>query len=204
MSRIVTRRQFVGGIAGGGAWLCWPRPSFGAAPAERTLFTEVNLVDGTGAPPRLANVLVSGGRIERITRPTKQGRDPAGRVIAGQGRVLAPGFIDIHSHADPLEQPLEGLLAMGVTTIVVGPDGSGPRIYFQQVPEGKVVKNRVHLDLNVGGGREATLDERRGRVDAEVERLSALGATTFRPGAVENGEYWVVMQDPEGNEFCVQ
>ncbi len=87
---------------------------------------------------------------------------------------------------------------------VVDPDGGGPRIYFQQVPEGKVVKNRVHLDLNVGGGRDATLDERRGRVDAEVERLAALGATTFRPGAVENGEYWVVMQDPEGNEFCVQ
>jgi hypothetical protein len=105
----------------------------------------------------------------------------------------------------------EFLTAQGVpeaewnsASAVVDPDGSGPRVYFQQVPEGKVVKNRVHLDLNVGGGREATLDQRRDRVDAEVERLGALGATIFRPGAVENGEYWVVMQDPEGNEFCVQ
>ena len=87
---------------------------------------------------------------------------------------------------------------------VVDPDGTGPRIYFQRVPEGKVVKNRVHLDLNVGGGRAAGLDENQRRVDAEVERLTGIGATVFRAGGVEDGEYWVVMQDPEGNEFCVQ
>jgi hypothetical protein len=87
---------------------------------------------------------------------------------------------------------------------VVDPDGKGPRIYFQRVPEAKVVKNRVHLDLNVGGGHDAGLDENRRRVDAEVERLQGLGASVFRPGSVEDGEYWVVMQDPEGNEFCVQ
>jgi glyoxalase superfamily protein len=87
---------------------------------------------------------------------------------------------------------------------VVDPDGDRPRIYFQRVPEGKVVKNRVHLDLNVSGGREVGLDEKQRRVDAEVQRLLALDATVFRPGSVENGEYWVVLQDPEGNEFCVQ
>jgi glyoxalase superfamily protein len=87
---------------------------------------------------------------------------------------------------------------------VVDPDGERPRIYFQRVPEGKVVKNRVHLDLNVGGGHAAGLEENQRRVDAEAERLLALGATVFRPGSVENGEYWVVLQDPEGNEFCVQ
>ncbi|HEX2221375.1 MAG TPA: VOC family protein [Candidatus Limnocylindria bacterium] len=87
---------------------------------------------------------------------------------------------------------------------VVDPDGHGPRIYFQRVPEGKVVKNRVHLDLNVGAGQAAGLEEHQRRVDAEVERLQRLGATTMRPGSVERGEYWVVMQDPEGNEFCVQ
>ncbi len=84
------------------------------------------------------------------------------------------------------------------------PEGVGPRLYFQRVPEAKVVKNRVHLDLNVGGGRAAGLEENRRRVDAEVERLAALGATVQRPGEVERGEYWVVLQDPEGNEFCVQ
>jgi hypothetical protein len=87
---------------------------------------------------------------------------------------------------------------------VVDPDGAGPRIFFQRVPEPKTVKNRVHLDLNVGGGRAAGLDENRRRVDAEVERLQAEGATVQRPGGEQRGEYWVVMQDPEENEFCVQ
>ena len=86
---------------------------------------------------------------------------------------------------------------------VVDPDGKRPRIYFQRVPEGKVVKNRVHLDLNVSGGPDVPLEERRRRVDAEVERVRGLGATVLRP-VEEWGEYWVVMQDPEGNEFCVQ
>ena len=84
------------------------------------------------------------------------------------------------------------------------PDGAGPRLFFQKVPEGKVAKNRMHLDLNAGGGRSVPLDERRQRVDAEVERLKALGATDER-GAMERGdEYWVRVNDPEGNEFCVQ
>jgi hypothetical protein len=87
---------------------------------------------------------------------------------------------------------------------VVDPAGVGPRIYFQRVPEGKTVKNRVHLDLNVSGPRGTSLEDRMKRVDAEVGRLIESGATIYRPGIVEDGEYWVVMQDPEGNEFCVQ
>jgi len=87
---------------------------------------------------------------------------------------------------------------------LVDPDGAGPRIYFQRVPESKVVKNRVHLDLNVSAKREVGAEEGRRRVDAEVERLTGVGASVARPGGEERGEYWVVMQDPEGNEFCVQ
>jgi hypothetical protein len=87
---------------------------------------------------------------------------------------------------------------------IVDPDGALPRIYFQRVPESKIVKNRVHLDLNVSGGREVPLEDKMKKVDQEVERISKLGATIFRPGSVERDEYWVVMQDPEGNEFCVQ
>ena len=66
-----------------------------------------------------------------------------------------------------------------------------------------MVKNRVHMDLDVGGGPEAPMEVRRGRIDAEVERLGGLGGRVVRP-VEEWGEYWVVMQDPEGNEFCVQ
>ena len=86
---------------------------------------------------------------------------------------------------------------------VVDPDGRGPRIYFQRVPEPKTVKNRVHLDVNAGGGPDTPSDERHRRVDAEVERLAGAGATKLRVFE-EHGEYWVVMQDPEGNEFCLQ
>jgi hypothetical protein len=86
---------------------------------------------------------------------------------------------------------------------VVDPDQRGPRIFFQRVPEPKTVKNRLHLDLNVGGGRAAPLETRRERVNAEARRLRQLGATEVR--ATENGEeFWIVMQDPEGNEFCLQ
>jgi len=86
---------------------------------------------------------------------------------------------------------------------VVDPDGAGPRIFFQQVPEHKTVKNRMHLDVNVGGPMGTPDEERRRRVKGESDRLVALGATVFRE-MEERGEHWIVMQDPEGNEFCVQ
>ncbi len=86
---------------------------------------------------------------------------------------------------------------------IVDPAGTGPRIYFQRVPEGKTVKNRVHLDLNVGGGRGTPPDEQRRRVDAEAERLVREGGRRLR-AVEERGEYWVCMLDPEGNEFDVQ
>jgi hypothetical protein len=86
---------------------------------------------------------------------------------------------------------------------VVDPDGAGPRIFLQRVPEPKAVKNRLHLDLNVSGGRAVPIDQRKDKLADEVERLSKLGA-----GVVERreklGEFWIVMRDPEGNEFCIQ
>ena len=82
------------------------------------------------------------------------------------------------------------------------PDGVGPRLYFQRVPEPKTAKNRVHLDLAVSGGRRTPAEERRRQVAAAVERALAAGATTL--GEVdEDDEFWVVLQDPEGNEFCM-
>ncbi len=86
---------------------------------------------------------------------------------------------------------------------VVDPEGKGPRIFFQRVPEPKTVKNRVHLDLNAGGEHGTPLDERKERVDAEAARLVAEGASVVGP-MEQRGEYWVVLRDPEGNEFCVQ
>jgi Glyoxalase-like domain len=85
---------------------------------------------------------------------------------------------------------------------VVDPEGVGSRIYFQRVPEAKTVKNRVHLDLNISGGSAVPGDERRRRIDAEVDRLVRLGARRSRT-VQERGEYFVNMFDPEGNEFDV-
>ncbi|MGH2698143.1 MAG: VOC family protein [Actinomycetota bacterium] len=85
---------------------------------------------------------------------------------------------------------------------VVDPEGVGPRLLFQQVPEPKTVKNRVHLDINVGSPR-ANPEASRARVKQASQRLVGLGATQLRE-AEERGEFWIVMQDPEGNEFCLQ
>jgi hypothetical protein len=87
---------------------------------------------------------------------------------------------------------------------LVDPSGRGPAIWFQIVPELKSVKNRLHLDLKVGGGRSRPLAERRQRVDATVARLEAVGATVVRvTDSPEEDHYAVGMADPEGNEFCV-
>lgn len=87
---------------------------------------------------------------------------------------------------------------------IVDPEGMGPRIFFQLVPEAKSAKNRMHIDLNISGERGTPLEERKGRVHAEVARLTSLGATDERGAIERDGEYWVRMNDPEGNEFCVQ
>ncbi|MFI1941519.1 VOC family protein [Streptomyces purpureus] len=87
---------------------------------------------------------------------------------------------------------------------IVDPAGTGPRIWFQQVPEPKSVKNRVHLDLKVSGGREVPLATRRERVDHKVALLTDAGASVLRVMAPADMDYYgVVLQDPEGNEFCV-
>jgi predicted enzyme related to lactoylglutathione lyase len=77
--------------------------------------------------------------------------------------------------------------------ILEPPDGVGPVVFFQHVPEGKVVKNRLHLCVQPTD---------RGR-DEEVERLTALGATPVADHRRPDGSGWFVLADPEGNEFCV-
>jgi hypothetical protein len=87
---------------------------------------------------------------------------------------------------------------------IVDPDGRGPRVFFQRVPEPKTAKNRLHMDLNVSGPRGTPLEARKARIGEEVARLKALGASDARGAMEKQGEYWVRMNDPEGNEFCVQ
>jgi hypothetical protein len=75
--------------------------------------------------------------------------------------------------------------------LIRDPTGEGWPILFQSVPEGKTVKNRLHLDL-----RPAT------SMADEKARVAELGARQFRYVS-EGGSFWTVMLDPEGNEFCV-
>jgi hypothetical protein len=91
------------------------------------------------------------------------------------------------------KKELERLRAEGIddpeddpTVLVESAPGVRPRLFFVRVPEGKVVKNRVHLDLGADNA------------DAEVDRLVSLGATV-----IEDFDQWIQLADPEGGEFCV-
>jgi hypothetical protein len=87
-------------------------------------------------------------------------------------------------------------------TACVDPSGVGPRLYFQRVPEGKAVKNRVHLDVRVGTGLVG--DERLAVLQAECARLVALGAVCVQVLlADDENESCIPMLDIEGNEFCI-
>ena len=83
------------------------------------------------------------------------------------------------------------------------PAGLRPAISFLKVPEPKAAKNRVHLDVQAGGGRGEPQDVRWTRVVAAVRRLTEAGATVIREDWQGGIPDHVVMTDPEGNEFCV-
>ena len=131
-------------------------------------------------------------------------RDVLGYVHPG------PPGVDLPEGADPLEAWDEFLARAGVPedqrntrSAIEDPTGNGPRLFFQQEPEGKVAKNRVHLDVRAAPGLEG--EERMAALEAEATRLVALGATRqqrFEPSPpMESG--FLVMADPEGNEFCL-
>jgi hypothetical protein len=86
---------------------------------------------------------------------------------------------------------------------IVDPDGQRPAIGFLRVPEGKTAKNRVHIDIRVAGDEPWDMAEREQLIRAKVPELQAAGATTVREEFYGRVLGHVIMQDPEGNEFCV-
>jgi catechol 2,3-dioxygenase-like lactoylglutathione lyase family enzyme len=112
-----------------------------------------------------------------------------------------PGFDTWDAFLDSVGVPED---RRNTASAALPPEGEhGPRLFFQQVPEGKSAKNRVHLDVRAAPGLEK--DERMSALEAECERLVALGATRLsrvEPG-VDLSAGHIVMQDPEGNEFCL-
>jgi predicted enzyme related to lactoylglutathione lyase len=102
--------------------------------------------------------------------------------------------------ADPDKLAAFWSAAIGYTTLggagsyvlLVDETGQQPKLLLQRVDEPKSTKNRMHFDIETA------------TVDAEAARLEALGAQRIEPEAIEeHGSRWVVMADPEGNEFCV-
>lgn len=83
------------------------------------------------------------------------------------------------------------------------PSGVGPTLSLLKVPESKVVKNRLHIDLKTTGGRQTPWEQRWPKVLDMVERLKAAGATVVRVYEANGRGDHVLMTDPEGNEFCV-
>ncbi|MGH1564299.1 VOC family protein [Mumia sp. DW29H23] len=131
-------------------------------------------------------------------------RDVLGYVHPG------PPGVELPEGADPLAAWDDFLARLGVPedqrnsrSAVEDPDGAGPRLFFQQVPEDKVAKNRVHLDVRAAPGLEG--EARMAALEGECERLVALGATRVRRHDPESpmDAGHIVMTDPEGNEFCL-
>ena len=111
---------------------------------------------------------------------------------------------EIEDHSAQIAQLVtDGLASLDDTILVDGrrawsiaaachePGDGGVRLLFQQVPEGKTVKNRVHLDVRAGDERQTVID-----------RCLQMGATKLWDGS-QGPHTWVTMADPEGNEFCV-
>ncbi|MFF1392459.1 VOC family protein [Streptomyces sp. NPDC058287] len=131
-------------------------------------------------------------------------RDALGYVHPG------PPGVEVPEGADPLAAWDDFLARIGVPeeqrntrSAIEDPDGRGPRVFFQQVPEGKTAKNRVHLDVRAAPGLEG--EERMTALEAECARLVALGAARVRRDepAPPLSTGYIVMSDPEGNEFCL-
>jgi len=131
---------------------------------------------------------------------------------AALGYVLEPppaGFATWDEWRRDIGLP-DSELGIGADSII-DPSGGGPRIWFHVMPDAKVAKNRLHLDIHastegpyLSSVRHIPLAIRKQRVDAEAQRLTDLGATlTGALGAEGLDHYAVGMKDPEGNEFDI-
>nr|WP_042195483.1 VOC family protein [Kibdelosporangium sp. MJ126-NF4]CEL22042.1 conserved hypothetical protein SCC24.31c [Kibdelosporangium sp. MJ126-NF4]CTQ92824.1 conserved hypothetical protein SCC24.31c [Kibdelosporangium sp. MJ126-NF4] len=152
--------------------------------------------------------------MSRHIQVTFDAHDPAAlstfwRDVLGYVHPGPPG-VSLPEGADPLVAWDVFLEQVGVPvdqrntrSAIEDPDGHGPRVFFQQVPEDKAGKNRVHLDVRAAPGLRGA--ERMAALEAECSRLVGLGAVRvrrFEPGPPMSAGH-IVMTDPEGNEFCL-
>jgi len=109
-------------------------------------------------------------------------------VDCRDARALATWWMEVLGYVESDDPDQDDETECGIV-----PPGGGQELLFIEVPEPKTVKDRLHLDL-------VPTDRRR---DAEVERVVGLGATVLADLRNDDGTGWVVLADPEGNEFCI-
>lgn len=160
----------------------------GQEPPQRTLIRNVTMLDGTGGAPRQADVRIVGDRIDAIGRLAPLAND---RIVEARGRALAPGFIDTHSHhSRGLSDQREALAAVsqGITTIVVGQDGSSTMPLADFFSRLEREPAAVNVASYVGHGtirREAMgVDFKRLATAEEVDRMAAMLKTEMSAGAL--------------------
>jgi hypothetical protein len=123
-----------------------------------------------------------------------------GEVLGYAKDAPPPGFDTWDAALEAFGVPAE---RRNDASAVSDPTGAGPRLFFQKVPEGKSAKNRVHLDVRAAPGLEG--DDRMAALESECERLVAIGAQRVSRSepAPPLSHGFIVMTDPEGNEFCL-
>ncbi|MBM2613946.1 VOC family protein [Actinoplanes sp. LDG1-06] len=131
-------------------------------------------------------------------------RDALGYVHPGPpGVTVEPGTDPLDAWDEFLERNNVPMERRNAASALEDPDGTGPRIFFQQVPEDKVAKNRLHLDVRAAPGLDG--DDRMAALEKECDRLVGLGAKRISRSepAPPMSFGFIVMNDPEGNEFCL-
>jgi N-acyl-D-aspartate/D-glutamate deacylase len=183
-------------------------------PPYDLLIRNGTLIDGTGAPGRQADVLILGDRIARVGSIDAESVS-AERVIDATGKVVTPGFINAHSHGDPLKTPeFENSLAMGVTSICLGQDGESPEDLAGWMRAVEQARPAINVATFVGHGTVRNLAgvglqpdpaprqiEAMQRLVREAMEQGCLGLTTgleYQPGSFANLEELAALAQPVG------
>lgn len=157
-----------------------------AAPAYDLVITNARVVDGTGNPWFRADIGIKNGRIARIGRLTAT---DGARVIDARGQIVAPGFIDVHTHVESIyQQPeAENFVRMGVTSLVTGNCGNSATDIAQFLGKMKEQPLAVNLATLIAHGsvRNEVLGlENRAPSLEELRRMEALVEQAMKDGAV--------------------
>ncbi|HEY8470034.1 MAG TPA: D-aminoacylase [Longimicrobiales bacterium] len=151
------------------------------------LITGGTVVDGTGAPGYAADVAVREGRIVRVSREPLR-RESAARVIDASGHVVAPGFIDLHAHLDPLLRlpGAESHVRQGVTTALGGPDGTAPLPLAAYLDSAQALGLGMNVAFLAGHNtirRRVMGTANRAPTEEELARMRELVAQAMEEGA---------------------